>query len=96
VLGVLSHEREEHVGLLPEHVTVEDPAVGEAVALGQRARLDRALERDIRLQREPNSMRDGSLEARPAVLQHRALDLRQLVAVHVELSAPDRLERRSW
>src|SRR5258705_1310175 len=41
----------------------------------------------------PNSIRAASLEARPDILQDAALELRQLVAVGVELSPPDRLER---
>src|SRR6266540_1433846 len=52
-LGVLRHEREEDVRLLPEDVAVEDPAVREATLLRQPREAYRAFERDIRLQREP-------------------------------------------
>ena len=51
-VGVLGHEREQHVGLLPEHVAVEEPSVREARGLRASRERDHAIERVVRFQRE--------------------------------------------
>ena len=51
-LGRLRHERQQDVRLAPEHVAVEEPAVGEAIRLCAASQLSRSLEVVLRLERE--------------------------------------------
>src|SRR2546428_1320213 len=51
-LGVLRHEREENVGLLPQDVTVEEPPVGEPRGLGEPRQRRDSFERVVRFERE--------------------------------------------
>src|SRR2546423_13797131 len=51
-LGVLRHQRQQDVGLLPEHMTVEEPAVPEAGALSEPRQRRDPLERMVRFERE--------------------------------------------